>query len=829
MKSWNVYSSGKTDLAADTLVATAYEIEYHGEHMGEVYLSATFNSDRPLKFSIGDYIEYRGERFYLSVVPACKQQASNGSYGQAFVYENVKFNSVVNELATCDFLDVVLSDNKIHWTALSTFSFQCDNVSDLGDRIQANLDRVYGEGVWDVNVGECENQSEEITIDKQTIWDALSLVDTTFHKNFLVRGRRIFIVPEEDNTISHVFKVGIGNGLVSLDRTVDDSQKVVTRLRAYGNTTNIPTSYYKYVTMKGKVELSVEDKTNSVRSREPVGIKEYGGFYVVTTIVISPEVWAGNPAAYSRLGDKSILVYEKYNNFSATLDKESAHPKITIYFGDDESGYQSVEAYVYYYINTEEKKIVAWEILEYNGPELAKDPFYRWIKNKHDLNGSLTENVIMQSDNSDIINFSYLINYYGDDVTSDIFPNNMAVTRLMLPEFPSLNDTEKDLKYIDEAYKGYKLVLSGSDVYIDSPNVGKYGIIEGSLYVDGTDNEYTKEDIYPSIKEYTADDLINAGYNIVIGNGVDRRLDRIATDCVAVSGKLDNGDPDIAKDGGQCYVCIKDIGFDINNYMIGGQTPVIHMMSGECVGREFDIASVFRQASSTTGYYRLTINRKYDDNLKIYYPNKDQNIKAGDEFAILNIRMPKVFYDTASQRLLKEALKWFIHNDETRFAYTPTIDNLWIAREDREARKKYGENASSIYKTIQAGDLMMIESDDLGIGASVRISSLTIKENSQSPIPEFDIQLQDKKSVGAIQRIQNKLEDYTNSGGGGLSYDQVKTVISDSGSYKFISKRDDDFAEGQITMEKGLIAQSSHDGKETAADGLIEYYTEEES
>ena len=75
------------------------------------------------------------------------------------------------------------------------------------------------------------------------------LVNTTFKTNFIIRGRTVTIGTTSNN-IDHVFSCGIGRGLLSITRASDTNQKVITRLRAFGNTTNVPTNYYKYLCMK---------------------------------------------------------------------------------------------------------------------------------------------------------------------------------------------------------------------------------------------------------------------------------------------------------------------------------------------------------------------------------------------------------------------------------------------------------------------------------------------------------------------------------------------------------------------------------------------------
>lgn len=93
---------------------------------------------------------------------------------------------------------------------------------------------------------------------------------------------------------------------------------------------------------------------------------------------------------------------------------------------------------------------------------------------------------------------------------------------------------------------------------------------------------------------------------------------------------------------------IKDVGFDINDYLTG-ETATISMEDGMCGGREFEITKCEKKGNK----YILTCNRVYDDGLKLYFPYKDYNIKAGDKFVFLNIDMPEVYISAAAQRLLK--------------------------------------------------------------------------------------------------------------------------------------------------------------------------------
>lgn len=787
MRQWNVYSSdGKT------IRTSTKSLEYNGEYMGSCSLTISFESKSPIDFQIGDYIDYRNERFYLNVVPAAKKQCSVNGAKDAFVYDNVKFDSVIDELVRCNFLDIVENDTHIHWTALPTFSFYCSGVYDLASRIKANLDRCYGNNKWTISFGYEEQTRNDISIsiDNQSVWDALTLLDTNFKTNFIIRGRHI-VIGSSGNGIGHTFKYGVGNGLLSLERTIDDSQKVITRLRAYGNTTNIPTSYYKYLSMYVQPTMSNIHATRA----DSVGHSN------VDVSIICNDKWANDILSYGRYA--KVLP----NNTSAYeyIRKQNIEALLTIKYNYGGVDRFAKAVVLYYHNDLENKNYVTWYVL---------DNTMLWMCIR-DTNGTFG-NYQIQLTGSSALDLKYILSKYPSNINNDNYPNNMAVTRLMLPNF-SIKQGEEDCGSIDEKYKGYKLVYNRDDVYIDSPNIDKIGLREGTVYIDGTDNEATDADIYPSFQGITKDLLNDAGINVNLKPNDNGCLDEIdsASTCE------DKGDSDIESGiAASMFVWIKDCGFNIWDYRTS-ETPTIYMKSGLCVGREFEITNIVKDERDGYFLYKLTISRKADNDLNIVYPNSEFPIKSGDEFVLLHIKMPDVYYQVASQKLLRAALIFFADNDKTRLAYTPEIDNIWMARQHDEATEN-GEE--SIYMTIKEGDKMMFdEEQDLGFKGNVFINTLKITESEDSLIPQFDITLEDKKSVSSLQRTLSQVSQSFGGGGSGdgLTIEQVKALIRESGSGYYISKVKDDKAKGLIAFNKGI--ETFAEDNNIAADGIVEY------
>lgn len=576
-------------------------LEYNGEFMGERFVSATIKSPSPIDFELGDYIDYRGERFTLNYDPSIIKKAEIHKSGEAFTYENVKFNSYADELLRCEFLDYVLNDNLIHFSSLPTFGFHALTIQDLADRIKANLDRVYP-GLWTINVAsDVEVKNVFISADKLTVWGALALVSTTFKSNFIIRGRTITI-GTAGNVIDNVFEYGKGKGLNKITKVANSEQQIITRLRVYGSTRNLPLRYYNKLT--------------------------------------SP------------------------------------------------------------------------------------------------------------------------------------LPSNMAVQNLMLPSFP----------------------YSTLDPYLDSPNIGELGVMEGSVFFDGSND---LPEIYPSLEGMTASELISAGIPVDLDPGDNGNLDEI----VAITNE--DGTP-ITDDGlfeeGETVppfkLTIKDIGFDINDYL-SRETATISLKTGMNGGREFEILSCEKVGNK----YVLTCNRTED--IGRFFPYSSMNIKPKDKFVLLNIEMPEVYIQAASQRLLEAGQAYLSKNDYVRYTYQVNISPVYMARNPID---------------LIEGDYLMFTDTDLGISGSIIIDTLRIKDDG---VPTYEVTLTEEKQVGTLQKLQNQINYLLSGSGGSVDLKQTESLINLIGSKQFLSRINPDTAQGLITFLKGIVASDLSTFTDLIASGKI--------
>lgn len=770
MSTWNIYhkdGSKLTDVNGEQI--TVHGLEYSDSWMGECFLTINFKHEVPINFQIGDYIVYRGERFELNYEPGKDKQARPDTYGEGFVYDSVKFDALQDELARAEFLDVVLNDNELHYTSLPKFPFFVQTLDDLLDRIQANLDEQIGAGLWKIYsrnkdrsvqrgalasewlsvYGEKTEdnviESMSITVDSQTCWQALALVNEKWNVNFIVRGRNIY-VGTTGIEAGHIFSYGIGNGLYEIVQNADSDQSVITRLRAYGSEKNLPSHYYadlgvKYVANITKV---VTASTNVELELDVDYIETY--FKNKRKYVVS-----GQTQEQSN-GWVLQVTFDFQTTITGYVTQSGSSGKCRFY--SELKGTQTD-----------------------TGDEESKEKLDAFIAQ---VNAGNTKMYITSGLNKKVVPSS--MKEYAKNL-----PNNMSINRLMLPGFPhvSLSDfydslTEQEKKYVNPTGKLHKFSTDPYRPYIDSLNIEEIGLRSASQFFDTDDKTNGVVEIYPTIEEME-----------IGGVRVDEIDEGVAPDD---DGRF--GDNETVKNV-DIYLK-KAIDFDIND--LKDDDFSISMKDGMCGGRTFKVAS----SAKVDGRWRLTIERIKDDALELWFPYKDYPIKNGDHFVLTGITLPDSYVKAASLKLLKYAIALLDKNDYTRYVYQPKVDELFMARQHDKAQADETGTIKSLHDTLKAGDLMNFNDTDLNIEGIISIDQLTIKEED-GKIPTYDITLREDKEVGTIQKMQQQISSLQNGNGGtgaGLTTTQVKNQVATEGSKHFISKINDDTAKGTITWEK---------------------------
>ena len=771
---WKIYHKDGTILKdANGNNIDIRSLEYSDAWMGECYLTVTFRHETPIVFMMGDYIIYRNEKFVLNYEPGKDKKARINTCGDGFVYDSVKFNSLQNELSDAEFLDVVLNDNELHYTALPKFQFYVETLDDLLDRIQANLNEQIGAGKWKIfsrnkdrseqrgctaeewnkaygdETGNNVIDSTSITADTMTCWDALALVNSKWNVNFIVRGRNVY-VGTAGVTTGHMFEYGRGNGLYEIEQNADSDQKVITRLRAYGSEKNLPSHYYadlgvKYVANITKVvnattyvdlDLDIDYiETYFKNPRKYIVSGETGeqssGWVLKVTFDFKTEITGYVTQAYD---SKKCRFYSELKGTQTDTGDEESKEKLDVFIAQVKAG------------NT--KMYITSGLNKKNIPSAMKE--------------------------------------YAENL-----PNNMSINRLMLPGFPhvSLSDfydslTDEEKKYVNPTGKQHRFSTDPHRPYIDSVNIEQIGLHSASQFFDTDDKTNGIIEIYPTIEEM-----------VIGGVRVDEIDEGVAPDD---DGRFNDNENVKNVD---IYLS-KAVDFDIND--LKDDDFSISMKDGMCGGRTFKVAS----STKVDGRWRLTIERIKDDALELWFPYKDYPIRKGDHFVLTGITLPDSYVNAASLKLLKYAIALLEKNDYTRYVYQPKVDEIFMARQHDAAMADETGAIKSLHDTLKAGDLMDFRDDDLNVSGTITIDQLNIKEQD-GKIPTYEITLREDKEVGTIQKIQQQITSLENGnggsgGGGGITLAQVKGQVATEGRKFFLSKLFDDVAKGLITFEQGI-------------------------
>ena len=830
-----------------TIRAEASTLEYSGTYMGERYLTVTVKSPCPVEFSYGDYLDYRGERFTLRNVPSEKRQARSYTDGEAMVYEGLRFAGYYAELADVQMCDIVLGDNGIPYTGLGTFSFYVSKAEDFGGRLQANLDRAYGKGTWTVAYGEGVeiNGDKAMSIGGDTsCYDALVQFANDFDVNFTTKGRTITLGAAQTEA-SRTYIYGKGNGLKSLTRTADANQRIVTKLRAYGSTKNVPYDYYNKVS--GEVRSEVKGLLKGVRGGKTCyGVclklpKAYLADSVTLELPDGEGTFEGTWGA-AQEGDVTSAAMEVSFGFnkeiSPPLEYKGRRYQASLTVGTPTlaKGTYRLNAGA---VNTHMSlsgnsnweitfRLQLWnrrDFIEYMGgqggspvAEIAaikqerdtekvefEDTWVNvgedvgfptlvveaevsgkvsvvsfWVENTEELGFSEGEEpdgyFIHVCDGSDDAAYEGMYGYLiggldsvqvkvakgadKENVPSEYLYYDRAdgksyyVANLMMPGYPdeslaewaarvSAEDTETGRKVATLIEEGFTFSEDKALPYIVSPRAAEYGMKEGEVIFDGSDEDW--DEVCPSLKGMTTAELATvAGYagseTYNSGGELDRILggSEIEDNGVSATGGYGDGygDTEGVLMKSSFEVTIPNIGFDLWGQLADGQTPVIYMNSGMCAGRKFEILKcVPVDADSIDKGYNLTVERELDEAVNMYYPNSTFGLSAGDRYVIEGIEMPGVYVKAASVRAFFEAVEWLKANDHAAYTYQPEMDNVYLAR-----NPGYGAE-------LVEGMKMPFTDAEMGIGLqAVTISQLVIKEG-EADIAQYEVTLDDEDAA----------------------------------------------------------------------------------
>lgn len=873
--------------------------------MGEQYLTFTITSETPIDWAVGDFCEFRGETFTLNYVPSVTQKAGTNERQDAYTYENVKFDSFQEELTRCLMLDITATNGEYiaaqgtNYTGSSKFTLFCGEtyangatltpVCVLVAKMQANLDRMYGVNGWKIFVDTTSTyinaagdavlvthtEDKALKFDNTTVAQALAEVHNTFDLDYCIRGRNIYIGYNLKNLTSdndnETFAFGYGKGypthesqnkaLFQIKRIANPQQKIVTRLRAFGSTKNMPYRYYNRIYHLSQslfptnlqlpdtfAELSTKNSHNALRDAQY-------GINPVTNLPYLRHVKGSTNDSYIDKGDSALQCPEGIREHSARWDgSDSNLPEI--YPTIEEATYGELRGAL---VEDQDGRSGSGSFPNYSDSERID----KLLAIGYSSEGSLVDDA---NKGDGILPES--------GISSTGVPRNASIGATYHTYSPTRNG---DFTYRGNGYEGKEKTLFtiqgvAPGKFAMAPTIG--AVIYGfslSCYRDGcscdvgykiqvkaknvetgvttTIASYTSDFVslnrsdgvkemelpeLPDVKEQTpkVSQILVANLsditvtftpiirNVTVPSGF---TDSFSFNYQVGNSRLSHdvtAEPEYTwfpiDDSGNLidrfHVFVQDMGFDIQACWTD-ETPVMAMKSGRCVGREFEILSDVQKVTyGNKQGYMLTLKRATDDSLHTYYPSQTDPIQAGDNFVLLGISMPDAYVKMAEIRLLRAATDYLADNCETKFTYQPYIDDLYLQR-NLDAMTKANTPNKSIFWRLYAGLKFTFRGVPSSENEPAPLADITIEKVTismgESLTPKVELTLNDDVQQSTIQKLTTNVDRIYNGSifnGGNVSGSStavgaaILSILESEGDKLFLSKKHDDVAEGKITF-----------------------------
>lgn len=821
--------------------------------MGEQYVLFNITSEKPIYWAVGDYCIFRGEVFTLNYVPSVTQKASRGEAGDAYTYENVKFEARQEELTRCLMLDITPSTGKYiaalgtNYTGSSAFQLFCGEKSGsvegvtvtmtavcvLVAKIQANLDRMYGAGVWTINVNLANTHTEDkmLSFNHNTVAEALAEIHNTFELDYCIKGRTIMVGYDMADITGETnpFYFGYGRGYASSDnpnkglfeikRIANSEQKIVTRLRVLGSKRNLPYRYYNkaYDLPQALFPLNLQlpDTFRPYNSDEQADAPKYKVDGNIARGDGYRHVLGQTNDAYIDKNDDAASCPEGIREESVCFDgSDSNLPEI--YPTISGAKYSELRAAG---VKDQDNHSGSGAFPNYDDDERV-DKLLGVDADANIGDGILTTNMYVNGQAKDVRigNQSYR---YCPSEQSDAFESDdgkqvgkaktlfqiddvLPGDYLMVPTAGSLwfnawcqkGIESGSFKTVDSFKVGYRITIyeipkdTGvartirqftSDTQTVNNLATKYFELPYIPGLDGEDDPITVTAL-GAVKVIIEPYFTNLQWHSPYGswNGNFHLGWSVGNKQYHSEGQSDPqytwslAESNIEQDK-QFHVFIQDMGFDIEA-CFNNDTPAISMKTGACTGREFTIASREKYTDTATGKkgYMLTLNRAKDDSLNTYYPNEHDTLAADDEFVILNINMPPAYIEMAEVCLLKAATDWLADNCETKFTYQTAIDDIYLQRNYDKCVSENRESESIFYR-LYAGLKFSFQAllDESQSSSNVRITIEQVTINmGEGLTPKVEIKLNEDIQQSTIKKITTSIDRIYNGSvfnGGGDS------------------------------------------------------------
>lgn len=122
------------------------------------------------------------------------------------------------------------------------------------------------------------------------------------------------------------------------------------------------------------------------------------------------------------------------------------------------------------------------------------------------------------------------------------------------------------------------------------------------------------------------------------------------------------------------FVTDDTIDFDINKHLLDGQTAKIAFQSGRLAGYQFEIARY--------DHPTRTIEIRQQTEQDVVLPNETMRPQVGDEYVLLDIKMPDTYIINAEEELYNDAVRHFNEECRVKVRASLKLSNVWLNTHD---------------------------------------------------------------------------------------------------------------------------------------------------
>lgn len=802
------------------------DFEYNADRMGgapRITATIMHNSCLDDLWTNNVFVEFNGEKYFILNTPSSSKSNTDARY-----QHELEFLSEREILNHVYFIDAVQGDETVDvYKSNSTNVFFYGDIQEFASRLSSSL-AYSGIDGYTVHIDEgVTSEAKEVSFENLYVLSALQEAFTIYDIPYYFKGKEIHF-GYTDNVIPTVFRYGASDALLSISKE-NANYEVVRRCTGTGSTENIP-YYYPNETPEGDLgveigqgntgitdasQITIYDKTKLYNNASVGDVFTYSEESTETEVEVTP-VTVNN---MQYIDNHFVFAYKPYySNFERSISYKvkseiSGTLQFTFYLYSDNGTYSDMS-----------DSITSVEINPSVGFNRDGNNIYMDISENVETEITVNFNLYksLYAETQNVYLRFYNVIGYEKFLLKDEKKYSLSELGMSATVEPAIGDTFTVIKerYITpcstlmpsiyrETLGAQRFYNAENDKY-EMPDGGYYQFT--NLYSKKTPNEKTVEfsDIKPTITEITNED----------GQRIDEIID-VAFD------RNDNDKLNSENEYEHQYFFVKlrrfngENGFNLFDQAIEGSNMQLSLTTGNCAGCTFEIgvgkesskntvqvdengdliydeetgdvicgrndeqgAQVPQDRQNDTRYYEVWIAVKKDNTTYgQVMPNAQQNIrpKVGDRFVLVNINLPKVYFTAAEKRLEQSIIKCMYENNVEKFNF-----NIGFSR-------IYFQENPDMLQTLNENSRIIVEYN--GHQYVQYIESFTYKMQSDSPIPEIEVNLVETLSTG-----QNSLQNAIDSVKGDIiSYIGGGDFLKQAINY-FIRKDVADWSRGKKTF-----------------------------